>query len=130
MTEREIRQTEAERFLWETIGQPLLAQEIRVFLGVMNEDPTPEDYVLLRYDVTDVAREFGDGSAQIRASDCDIIVVGNNTINDNWVVENAWEVQKILDGLEINYQTIDNGFDERTNTSSITITLNHQYQRG
>lgn len=127
---REERYTEAEIFLRDNIGIPLVAQGIAVYLGVVSDATPPIDYVLLRYDVTDSPTQYGDGKTKIRESDCDAICVSVGNINDNFAMGNAYEVEKILDDLGISYLTVNNGFDNQTNESNITVTFSYQYARG
>jgi len=127
--ERPTRVTPAEKWIWETFGKPLTKKKIKTFLGVVSEEEAKKhnDFVLLRYDVSDTTALKGDGKSLVRNSDCDIIVQGTGTIFDNWIAENAWEVEQILNSLEIGYRRQDNGYDDSSNTSSITISFAFQY---
>ena len=64
--------------LWSIVSP--LAAEIPVYKEIMSEDEnsTPESYLLIRSDITNGGRIYGDGKALLRRSNCDITLVSKS----------------------------------------------------
>ena len=85
--------------------KPLVTQGVQVYLNTVDEDEDdqPLDFVLYRANVANYASVYGDGVAQIRNSDCDIIVNEYGTGNNEGSGYLVRLVEQILVDHEISY---------------------------
>ena len=82
----------------------------------------PADYILLRYDITNTGKVFGDGVVKLRKSDCDILIVSLGEDSDK-LSELESEVERILDLNGVYYFKNNLGYDEKTKQSSISFSM-------
>ena len=75
--------------MWDVVKS--LADTIPIYREGMDEDEnsTPESYLILRGDVSSGVETFGDGSGQIRRSDCDLILVSKGVSGNATSTHNA-----------------------------------------
>lgn len=117
--------------IWDLV-KPLLG-EIEVYKRAMDEDEDsiPDSYILLRSDVTDTPKIFGDGRTLIRSSDCDIILVtkGVNANSNDLHNINKTKVDAVLDSAGINYASYDLGYDDKSKSTQHTWNVTITYQK-
>lgn len=108
-----------------------LANEIPIYKWSMDEDENsiPDSYILLRSDVTDNTKTFGDGKSLIRNSDCDIMLIskGNVTSSKELHNQNIQKIKDLLKSKEISYYGSDLGYDSSLNSSQYTFSLTVSY---
>lgn len=104
-----------------------LANEIEIYKEVMTEDEnsTPDSYILLKSDMTNTGRVYGDGRAILRASDCDIVLVSKGTADVSTDLHNVnkKKVMSLLDDLEIDYIGVNLGYDDALKSTQYTWTV-------
>lgn len=108
-----------------------LANEIPIYKWSMDEDENsiPDSYILLRSDVTDNTKTFGDGKSLIRNSDCDIMLISKGQVTSSKELHNQ-NIQKIKDLLkskEISYYGSNLGYDSSLKSSQYTFSLTVAY---
>jgi zona occludens toxin (predicted ATPase) len=94
-----------------------------------DEDSIPTSYLLLRSEISDTTKTFGDGSTQIRHADCDIILVSKGTQPNSTDLHNVNKalVDVRLKTLGIAYTGINNGYDSSSLTTEYTWTFTINY---
>lgn len=103
--------------LWELV-KPLLAfkDELPIYKEVMDEDKNsvPASYLLIRRDVSDKGKIFGDGKAQYRESSCDLILVSRSKgkTSADLHSKNIERIKAALDTAEIAYEGYNLGYDD------------------
>lgn len=104
---------------------------IPIFKNTIREDinSIPVSYLLLRSDTSDAPDSFGDGSCQIRSSDCSIDLISKgfsiNSTDTHYV--NASTIETCLKSLDVNYNKYNLGYDKDMKTSQITFALTIKY---
>lgn len=117
--------------LW-TLVSPL-ADKIPVYKEVMDEDENsvPESYLLLRTDVGtgDSGSVYGDGEAQLRQTECDIVLIskskGANT--DDIHNQNKAKVKALLQGSGVTFYGTNLGYDATLKSSRYTWSVRIVY---
>lgn len=111
-----------------------LANEIEIYKEVMTEDDdsTPDSYLLLKSDMTNTGRVYGDGGAILRASDCDIVLVSKGTADVSTDLHNVnkKKVMQLLDDLEIDYIGVNLGYDDSIKSTQYAWTVTVVYGQG
>lgn len=111
-----------------------LANEIEIYKEVMTEDDDsiPDSYLLLKSDMTNTGRVYGDGRAILRASDCDIVLVSKGTADLSTDVHNVnkKKVMQLLDDLEIDYIGVNLGYDDSIKSTQYAWTVTVIYGQG
>lgn len=115
--------------LWDMVKG--LKSQIPIYKEIMHEEQNnvPPSYILLRSQVTDTNDVFGDGKGQIRAADCDIILVSKGYGDDSKDLHNK-NKKKIRDHLkeqEINYTEVNLGYNESIQSTEHNFTLEILY---
>lgn len=104
---------------------------IPAYKEVMAEDENsiPDSYLLLRSEISNIIRTFGDGSQQMRQADCDIILVSKGTAGNSTDLHNVNKklVDARLKALDIAYTGINNGYDSSSLTTEYTWTFTINY---
>jgi len=116
--------------LWDAVKS--LAVTIPIYKEVMDEDEnsTPDSYLILRSDVSSGVEMFGDGSGQIRRSDCDLILVskgiaGNATSTHN---TNKASIAEALEAADIPYDGYNLGYDATLKSTEYTFSVTIFYR--
>lgn len=110
--------------LWSLVRS--LADRIPVYKEVMDEDENsvPESYLLLRTDVGagDSGSVYGDGTAQLRQTECDIVLVSKSKgANTNDIHnQNKASVKALLDESGVTYYGTNLGYDATLKSSRYT----------
>lgn len=111
-----------------------LASEIEIYKEVMTEDEnsTPDSYILLKSDMTNTGRVYGDGRAILRSSDCDIVLVSKGTADVSTDLHNVnkSKIEDLLDDLDIDYIGVNLGYDDTIKSTQYTWTVNLIYGKG
>lgn len=111
-----------------------LANEIEIYKEVMTEDDdsTPDSYLLLKSDMTNTGRVYGDGRAMLRASDCDIVLVSKGTADVSTDLHNVnkKKVMQLLDREEIDYIGVNLGYDDTIKSTQYAWTVTVVYGQG
>lgn len=111
-----------------------LANEIEIYKEVMTEDDdsTPDSYLLLKSDMTNTGRVYGDGRAMLRASDCDIVLVSKGTADVSTDLHNVnkKKVMQLLDREEIDYIGVNLGYDDTIKSTQYAWTVTVIYGQG
>lgn len=105
---------DAMEVLWNVVSP--LADEIPIFKNVMSEDENsvPDSYLLIRADVSDSGRIYGDGGAQLRRSNCDVILVSKSkaALSTDLHNINRKKVKALLDESGVSYVGYNLGYND------------------
>lgn len=108
-----------------------LATEIPIYKWSMDEDENsiPDSYILLRSDVPDSTKIFGDGKSLIRNSDCDIMLISKGQVTSSKELhnKNIEKIRNLLKSKEISYYGSDLGYDQSLKSSQYTFSLTVEY---
>ena len=104
---------------------------IPIYKENMHEETAdvPNSYILLRSQATDTPHAYGDGKTLVRSADCDIILVSKGYADDSKDLHNI-NKRKIREQLklkEINFDEVNLGFNDATNSTEHTFTLEVNY---
>lgn len=110
-----------EQILFEML-KPIAEDGHRVYLNTVqeDEDDQPEDFIVYRT-VTSYGKVYGDGLAQLRACDCDIIVNEHGTGNSEESGYLIRLVEEILNQKEVTYTK--SKFLDLDENSSVQVTF-------
>jgi len=108
--------------LWDALKS--LNTDIPIYKETMDEDAdsTPESYILLRSDISNAPALYGDGKTQIRAADCDIILVTKGIATNTTDLHNI-NKGKITDELntaEMPFSAYNLGYDDTIKSTQYT----------
>lgn len=94
-----------------------------------DEDSIPLSYLLLRSEISDTTKTFGDGTTQMRQADCDIILVSKGTQPNSTDLHNTNKalVDARLKAFGIAYTGINNGYASSSLTTEYTWTFSINY---
>jgi hypothetical protein len=115
--------------LWDALKS--LNTDIPIYKETMDEDAdsTPESYILLRSDISNAPALYGDGKTQIRAADCDIILVTKGIATNTTDLHNI-NKDKVRDALleaEIPFEAYNLGYDDSIKSSQYTWSVSISY---
>lgn len=104
---------------------------IPIYKETMHEEAVnvPASYILLRSQVTDTPHTYGDGRTLIRSADCDIILVTKGYADDSKDLHNVnkRKIREQLKSKEINFDEVNLGFNNATNSTEHTFTFEVNY---
>ena len=104
---------------------------IPIYKETMHEkaNGVPSSYILLRSQVVDTTHSFGDGNTIIRSADCDIILISKGYADDSKDLHNVnkRKIREQLKSKEINFNEVNLGFNDSTNSTEHTFTLEVNY---
>ena len=104
---------------------------ITIYKETMHEESAdvPASYILLRSQVVDTTHSFGDGNTIIRSADCDIILVSKGYADDSKDLHNVnkRKIREQLKSKEINFNEVNLGFNDATNSTEHTFSLEINY---
>ena len=94
-----------------------------------DEDSIPASYLLLRSEISDTTKTFGDGITQMRQADCDIVLVSKGTQPNSTDLHNTNKalVDARLKALEIAFTGINNGYNNNSLSTEYTWTFSINY---
>ena len=100
--------------LWSIVSP--LAAEIPVYKEIMSEDEnsTPESYLLIRSDITNGGRIYGDGKVLLRRSNCDITLVSKSKGDVSTDIHNVnkAKVEALLRAADAEYTGYNLGYND------------------
>lgn len=115
--------------MWEIVKS--LSSDIEIYKETMDEDEdsTPDSYLLLRSDITNTPRMFGDGRTMIRRSDCDVILVtkGVNTNSTDTHNINKSKVEAVLKASDLAFSSYNLGYDDKIKSTEHTWSVSINY---
>ena len=115
--------------LWQVVAP--LAQEIPIYKQVMDEDENsvPESYLLIRSDIVDNGDIYGDGHAELRKNEADIILISKSTgaRSDDIHNVNRAKVQKFLNDADMTYTGNNLGYDSTLKQSQYSWSVTFDY---
>ena len=104
---------------------------IPIYKENMHEETAdvPNSYILLRSQVTDTPHAYGDGKTLVRSADCDIILVSKGYADDSKDLHNInkRKIREQLKSKEINFNEVNLGFNDATNSTEHTFSLEINY---
>lgn len=94
-----------------------------------DENSIPESYILLRSEITDTTKTYGDGKTLIRSSDCDIILISKGMVSSSneLHIRNINRIKTLLKSNEINYIGSDLGYDNNLKATQYTFSVTINY---
>ena len=119
------------QILWDMTKTLYTTNKIPIFKEIMHEETedTPDSYILLRSQITDTTRQFGDGKSLIRSADCDIILVTKGYADDTTDLHNINKkiIRNHLNGQGINFDEFNLGYDRELQSTQHTFSLGVDY---
>jgi hypothetical protein len=114
--------------LWDIVSTLTTIKSYRQVMDE-DEDSIPASYLLLRSEISDTTKTFGDGTTQMRQADCDIILVSKGIASDLTDLHyvNKALVDARLKAFGIAYTGINNGYDSSSLTTEYTWTFTINY---
>lgn len=114
---------EPDAALWDIVSP--LKKEIPIFKEGYDEDCADDreikSYLLLRTDITDRGKIYGDGDAQIRKSECDIILVSKGVAAGDCLHNRVKKkVKRLLKSKGIDYQGHNLGYNASIKSTEYT----------
>lgn len=104
---------------------------IPIYKENMHEETAdvPDSYILLRSQVTDTPHSYGDGLTKVRSADCDIILVSKGYADDSKDLHNInkRKIREQLKSKEINFDEVNLGFNDFTNSTEHTFSFEVDY---
>ena len=104
---------------------------IPIYKENMHEETAdvPNSYILLRSQVTDTPHAYGDGKTLVRSADCDIILVSKGYADDSKDLHNInkQKIREQLKSKEINFDEVNLGFNDSTNSTEHTFSFEVNY---
>ena len=104
---------------------------IPIYKENMHEETAdvPNSYILLRSQVTDTPHAYGDGKTLVRSADCDIILVSKGYADDSKDLHNInkQKIREQLKSKEINFDEVNLGFNDFTNSTEHTFSFEVDY---
>lgn len=117
--------------LWDITKELWLKHKIPIYKETMHEEPadTPNSYILLRGEITDDDKLFGDGEGLTRASDCDILLVSKGYADDSTDLHNINKklLKKHLRSQKIPFMGFNLGYNEALKSTEYAISLDVEY---
>lgn len=115
--------------LWDMVKD--LRSSIPIYKEIMHEEENdiPDSYILLKSQISDTNKVFGDGSSKIRSADCDIILVSKGYAEDTTDLHNVNKaaIRQHLKNQEINFSETNLGYNESDQSTEHTFSLEIEY---
>ena len=115
--------------LWDMVKD--LKKKIPIYKEIMHEDENdiPASYILLRSQISDTTKSFGDGKSLIRNADCDIILITKGYADDTTDLHNVNKklVRQHLKGQEINFNEANLGYNDAIQSTEHNFSLGVEY---
>lgn len=104
---------------------------IAIYKEIMNEEPedTPDSYILLRSQVNDNTNNYGNGVSQIRAADCDIMLISKGYAEDTTDLHNKNKeyIRELLREKGIPYREYNLGYIDSIKSTQQTFSITVLY---
>lgn len=115
--------------LWDIVKD--LRLSIPIYKEVMHEEENdiPDSYILLRSQISDTNKVFGDGSSKIRSADCDIILISKGYADDTTDLHNINKstIRQHLKNKEINFVETNLGYNDTIQSTEHNFSLEIDY---
>lgn len=115
--------------MWDMVKE--LAPNIPIYKEIMHEDENdiPDSYILLRSQISDTNKVFGDGNSKIRNADCDIILISKGYADDTTDLHNVNKaiIRQHLKNKEINFVESNLGYNESIKSTEHNFSLEIDY---
>ena len=115
--------------LWDIVKD--LRNNIPIYKEIMHEEPedTPDSYLLLVSQISDITQVYGDGQSIIRNADCDIHLVTKGYADDTTDLHNVNKklVRKHLKKQGIDFQEFNLGYNDSLQATEHTFSLGVEY---
>ena len=115
--------------LWDIIKD--LKKKIPIYKEIMHEDENdiPASYILLRSQISDTTKSFGDGKSLIRNADCDIILITKGYADDTTDLHNVNKklIRQHLKSQEINFNEANLGYNDAIQSTEHNFSLGVEY---
>ena len=115
--------------LWDMVKG--LMNNIPIYKEVMHEEENdiPDSYILLRSQISDTNKVFGDGVSKIRSADCDIILISKGYADDTTDLHNVNKsaIRQHLKSQEINFSETNLGYNESIHSTEHNFSLEINY---
>lgn len=119
------------QILWDMTKDLWLTHKIPIYKEDMHEElkDTPDSYIVLRSEITDDNRLFGDGETLTRYADCDIILVSKGYADDTTDKHNINKklIKKHLQSQGIAFQGFNLGYNDILKSTEYTFSLGVEY---
>lgn len=119
------------QILWDITKELWLKHKIPIYKETMHEEPkdTPSSYILLRPEITDTDKVFGDGESLTRDSSCDILLVSKGYADDSTDLHNKNKklIKKHLKSHKIAFQGFNLGYNDALKSTEYAISLDIEY---
>ena len=115
--------------LWDMVKD--LKKKIPIYKEIMHEDENdiPASYILLRSQISDTTKSYGDGKSLIRNADCDIILITKGYADDTTDLHNVNKklVRQHLKSQEINFNEANLGYNDAIQSTEHNFSLGVEY---
>ena len=118
-----------DQVLWDIVKD--LKNQIPIFKEIMHEEENdiPASYILLRSQISDTTKTYGDGKSLIRTADCDIILVSKGYADDTTDLhnKNVKLIEEHLKSQDINFSEANLGYNEEIQSTEHNFSLGVEY---
>ena len=108
-----------------------LKSSIPIYKEIMHEEENdiPDSYILLRSQISDTNKVFGDGSSKIKNADCDIILISKGYADDTTDLHNVNKalIRQHLKNQNINFSENNLGFNDSIQSTEHNFSLEIEY---
>jgi len=115
--------------LWDIVKS--LNSDIEIYKETMDEDEdsTKPSYLLLRSDITNTSKLFGDGKTRVRQADCDIILVSKGVATNTTDLHNInkAKVMATLEAAELAFNGYNLGYEDSIKSTQYTWSTTINY---
>lgn len=115
--------------LWDLVKG--LKSQIPIYKEIMHEEENdiPVSYILLRSQISDTVKTYGDGKGLIRSADCDIILVSKGYADDTTDLHNKNKklIREHLKSQDINFSEANLGYNEAIQSTEHNFSLGVDY---
>lgn len=115
--------------MWDMVKS--LKNTIPIYKETMHEEENdvPQSYILLRSQISDTNKVFGDGKSIIRTADCDIILITKGYAEDTTDLHNVNKraIRNHLKSQEISFSENNLGYNDSIQSTEHTFSLEINY---
>lgn len=115
--------------LWDFVKS--LKSQIPIYKEIMHEEENdvPESYILLRSQISDSTKAFGDGKSLIRTASCDIILITKGYADNSSKLHNTNKerIREKLKSQEVNFTEINLGYNDSIQSTEHDFTFEVEY---
>lgn len=115
--------------LWDFVKE--LKSKIKIYKESMDEqkDNVPDSYILLRSQVSDSTKVYGDGKSCIRLANCNITLVTKGYAEDTTDKHNTNKnlIKNCLKNKDVDFREINLGYNDSNQSTEHTFSLEVEY---